>query len=151
MRNNPSDYTTHMIPTYGEDPFALKNSLSGEPLEIVKGVDNNFEEMFKRLDLKYGRPEKLADTVLTYIKALKIVPEGDSKKFIEMVETVEGCWLILKRMGLGKEMDNATMISEIEKLLPSIQKREWALLKIKLKHTAFSDFLRFLLEEKNSN
>lgn len=77
-----------MIPTYGEDPFALKNSLSGEPLEIVKGVDNNFEEMFKRLDLKYARPEKLADTVLTGIKALKIVPEGDSKKFIEMVETV---------------------------------------------------------------
>lgn len=67
-----------------------------------------------------------------------------------MVETVEGCWLILKRMGLGKEMDNATMISEIEKVLPSIQKREWALLKIKLKHTAFSDFLRFLLDEKTA-
>lgn len=67
-----------------------------------------------------------------------------------MVETVEGCWLILKRMGLGKEMDNATMISEIEKLLPSIQKREWALLKIKLKHTAFSDFLSFLLDEKTA-
>lgn len=50
--------------------------------------------MFKRLDLKYGRPEKLADTVLTDIKTLKIVPEGESKKFIEMVETVEGCWLI---------------------------------------------------------
>lgn len=74
-----------MIPTYGEDFFALKNSLSGEPLEIVKGVDNNFDEMFKRLDLKYGRPEKLADTVLTDIKALKIVPEVDSKKVIEMV------------------------------------------------------------------
>lgn len=113
-------------------------------------MDNNFEEMFKRLDLKYGRPEKLAHTVLTDIKALKIVPEGDSKTFIEMVEIVEGCWLSLKRMGLGKEMDNATMISEIEKLLPSIQKREWALLKIKLKHTAFSDFLRFLLDEKTA-
>lgn len=106
--------------------------------------------MFKRLDLKYGRPDKLADTVLTDIKALKIVPRGNSKTFIEMVEIVEGCWLSLKRMGLGKEMDNATMISEIEKLLPSIQKREWALLKIKLKHTAFSDFLRFLLDEKTA-
>lgn len=53
-------------------------------------------------------------------------------------------------MCLGKEMDNATMISEIEKLLPSIQKREWALLNIKLKHTAFSDFLRFLLDEKTA-
>ncbi|XP_062605795.1 uncharacterized protein LOC134267606 [Saccostrea cucullata] len=151
IRNYPSfksDYFTHMIPTYGKDPFALKNSLSGEPFEIIKGVDNDFEEMFKRLDLKYGRPEKLADTVLADIRALKAVPEGDSTKFTEMVEIVEGCWLILKRMGLEKEMDNATMISEIEKLLPSIQKREWALLKLRLKSTTFSDLLRFLLDER---
>jgi hypothetical protein len=79
---------------------------------------------------------------------LKAVPEGDSNKFTEMVELVEGCWLILKRMGLEKEMDNAIMISEIEKLLPSIQKREWALLKLKLKSTTFSDLLRFLLDER---
>ncbi|XP_056001715.1 uncharacterized protein LOC130048707 [Ostrea edulis] len=153
IRDYPSfrlDYITHMIPTYGEDPFALKSSLSGEPLEIIKGVDNNFEEMLKRLDLKYGRPEKLTYTVLTDIKALETVPEGDSMKFIEMVETVEGCWLILKRMGLEREMNTATMICEIEKLLPSIQKREWALRKLKIKSTDFSEFLRFLLDEKTA-
>lgn len=137
-----------MILIYGEDFFVLKNLLFGEFLEIVKGVDNNFEEMFRCFDLKYGRLEKLVDIVLIDIKVLKIVLEGDNKKFIEMVDIVEGCWFILKWMGLGKEMDNVIMISEIEKLLLFIQKREWVLLKIKLKYIVFFDFLRFFLDEK---
>jgi hypothetical protein len=53
-----------MIQTYGKDPFVLKNSLSGQPYEIIKGVDNDFDEMFRRLDLKYGRPEKFSGLCL---------------------------------------------------------------------------------------
>jgi hypothetical protein len=156
IRQYPSfkvDYERHMLPSYGCDSYALKQCLSGEALRVVKGVDNDFEEMFRRLDLKYGRPEKLADNVLSELKGLKNIPEGDHMKFISMVETVETCWLDLKRMKLESEMNTATMISQIEKLLPPLQKREWALRKQRFQlktRTGFHDFFQFLLEEKNA-
>ncbi|VDH99298.1 Hypothetical predicted protein [Mytilus galloprovincialis] len=95
--------------SYGKDPYALKQCLSGEALTVVKGVDNDFEEMFRRLDMKYGRAEKLIDHILNELKRLKKVQEGDNMKFISVVETVEKCWLDLKRMNLEAEMNTATI------------------------------------------
>jgi hypothetical protein len=42
-----------MMSSYGQDPFALKKYLSGDALRTVKGVDDDFTEMFYRLDIKY--------------------------------------------------------------------------------------------------
>ncbi|CAC5404641.1 unnamed protein product [Mytilus coruscus] len=157
IRDYPSfkvDYERHMLSSYGKDPYALKQCLSGEALTVVKGVDNDFEEMFRRLDMKYGRAEKLIDHILNELKRLKKVQEGDNMKFISLVETVEKCWLDLKRMNLEAEMNTATMVSQIEKLLPPIQKREWALRKQKTESKSiplsFKEFLNFLLEEKSA-
>ena len=81
IRDYPSfkrDYEHHMVTSYGTDPFALKKCLSGEALRTVKGVDDNYTEMFRRLDLKYGRPEKQADAVLSEIRLLKQIPDGNT-------------------------------------------------------------------------
>ena len=86
--------------SYGCDSYALMQCLSGEALMVVKGVENELEDMFRRLDLKYGRPEKLADNILSELKGLKKIQEGDYMKFISMIETVETCWFDLKRMKL---------------------------------------------------
>ena len=155
IRDYPSfknEFDAHVISSYGKDPYALKGCLSGEALDTVKGVDNDFEEMFRRLDLKYGRPERLTDAVLSELKKLKRVPEDDTKKFINMVDVVERCWLDLKRLGLESEMNTTVMISQIERLLPNVQKREWSLQKHRAESRQaflrFPDFLGFLLEEK---
>ena len=157
IRDYPSfkhDFENHVVVSYGKDPFALKGCLSGEALTSVKGVDNDYDEMFRRLDLKYGRPEKLTDAVLAELKRLKRIPDNDYRKFVSMVDVVERCWLDLKRLDLETEMNTTTMISQIERLLPSIQKREWSLQKHRAeakKHLVkFPDFLHFLLEEKQA-
>ena len=107
----------------------MKGSLSGDALSTVKGVDNDYDEMFRRLDLKYGRPEKLTDAVLAELKKLKQIPDNDYKKFVSTVDIVERCWLDLRHLDLQSEMNTMTMISQIERLLPSLQKREWSLQK----------------------
>jgi hypothetical protein len=81
------------------------------------------------------------------LKGLKNIQEGDHMKFISLVETVETCWLDLKRMKLESEMNTATMISQIEKLLPPLQKREWALRKQRFElktRPGFHDFFTIL-------
>ena len=155
IRDYPSfkrDYERHMIPSFGNDPFALKKCLKGEALATVKGVDDDFDEMFRRLDLKFGRPEKLSDAVLNELRQITFIKDGDNRGFISMVETVENCWLDLRKAGLESEMNTSTMVSQIEKILPGVQKREWVIYKQGLKHTEYKDifriFLEFLLKEK---
>ena len=154
IRDYPSfrkEYLDRMVPIHDDDPFALKSCLRGEALKTVQGIDSDYDEMFKRLDLKYGRPEKLVDAVLNDLQKLKRINEGEESKFITMVETVERSWLSLKQMKMEREMDTTTMVSQIERLLPPTQKREWVLRKHRSSSSGdpqFPPFLEFLLEEK---
>ena len=140
-----------MMTTYGEDPYALRSCLSGSALDTVRGAEDNFQEMFRRLENAYGDPRKIVDTVIHDVKTLKPVADGDNKNFTAMVDVIERCWLDLKRMGLAAEMDTVTMVSMIERLLPTMQKREWVS-RIETtnvdSNNMFNELLQFLLQEK---
>lgn len=146
------DYARLMKPVYGDDPYALRSCLSGEALEVVRGVDDSFDSMIERLDARYGSPSRQVETVLSDIKGLKSVPEGNSNKFIELVNVVERAYLDLNRLNLSAEMNTVTMVSHVEKLLPPVQKREWVkiLQTIKDKTKLFSELLTYLLKEKQA-
>ena len=155
IRSYPSfkrDYERHMTPMYGKDPYALKKCITGDALITIKGVDDDFDEMIRRLDNKYGRPEKLSDAIVSQLKKLKKIQEGDTKKFIELVETVETSWLDMKRLNLEKEMNSITIVSQIEKLIPPVQLREWVIRKHQLSSDMdqFEHFLQFLITEKEA-
>ena len=135
MREYPSfkrDYETHMVKFYGKDSFALKTCLSGEALQLVQPVDDDYEEMVKRLDFKYGRPEKLVDVILNELKNLKKVDDDDSKRFVQMVDVIERCYLDLKKVNLQSEMNTVFMLGQFEKKLPASRMHDWALEKHKI-------------------
>ena len=123
--NFKQDFDRLMAASYGKDPYALRSCLFGPALQIVKGVEDDYDKMFQRLDKTYGDPRKFVDTIIQDIKSIRPVQNGDSKKFIAMVDVIERCWLDLERMKLTEEMNTVAMVSMIEKLLPSVQKREW--------------------------
>ena len=83
-------------------PYALKKCLSGEAVNTIKGVDDDFDEMIRRLDNKFGRAEKQSDAIISQLRKLKPVQDGDIRKFIEFVEVVEDCSLDMKRLKLEK-------------------------------------------------
>ena len=124
IREYPSfkrDFESHMTRVYGKDPFVLKTCLSGEALQHVIAVDDDYDEMMKRLDMKYGRPEKL--------KSLKRVAENDNKRFMQMVDLIERSYLDLRKIGLQSEMNTTCMLGLFERKLPSSKLHEWALKK----------------------
>ena len=145
-----SDFKRLVNSSFGEDPYALKQCLSGEALKCVLGVENDYHEMFKRLDEKFGNDRKIVDVVVNDLKALKKITEGDNKGFVKMVERVERCYLDLKKMNLTSEISTTNMVSHIEKILPSLQKREWVILAegLTCSDTLFPELLKFLLKEK---
>ena len=75
-----------MIPSFGQDSFALRSYLSGKGLQSIQGLN---EEMMNRLDAKYGCKEKLVNGILIDISRMKRVPDDDCAKFTKMIEVVE--------------------------------------------------------------
>lgn len=48
---------------YGIDLFVLKKSFMSEVFKIVQGEDNDYEEMWKKFEMKYGRFERFIDFI----------------------------------------------------------------------------------------
>ena len=86
------------------------------------------------------------------LKELSGIQDGNISKFIKLVDVVERAWLDLSKMGMQSEMDTSMMINHVEKPLPPIQRREWAIFRQKLSEkTSFNTLLHFLLQEKKGN
>ena len=96
------DFETQVLPSVSKEsaPYALRSCLTKEALGVVTSVDDNIDEMLKRLDEKYGDPAKIADVVIDSIKRVKVIKEGDHEKFIEFVDVVEDAYRDLLRLGL---------------------------------------------------
>eukprot|EP00794_Sanderia_malayensis_P021205 gene21205-23287_t len=151
-----SDFVKQVVPEMKSKDsmaYALRSCLTKLPLNIVKNVDDDLDEMWKRLDEKYGRTSKLADVVMFDIKRLRVVKEGDDRRFIELVETVEKGYRDLLRVGIEREISNTSTVSIIEEKLPRDIRREWsrevnkANSKVE-ESNKFPYLLEFLLEQK---
>ena len=145
-----SEYERIVNVTYQKNAFALRQSLIGDAAKVVLGVEDDYDEMMRRLDINYGDPCKLIDYIINEIKHLEQIPEGDNKKFIECVNIIERAFLDLKRQKLEKEMSSVSILSMIEKILPLEQKKEWIKLykNLKNKENAFTELMKYLISEK---
>ena len=62
--------------------YVLRTCLDGEPAKLVKSVDDDIDEMWQRLDEKYGDPAKVTDVIIDEIKRFIMLREGEDKRFI---------------------------------------------------------------------
>ena len=85
------DFQGHVEPTLdkGDVSYVLRSCLGEEPYETVKSVDDDVNEMWKRLDDKYGDPAKVADVIIDSIRRTKIIRDGEHKQLVEFVNMLE--------------------------------------------------------------
>lgn len=145
------DYLRLMHPVYGDDPYAFKSCLSGEALEWIKGVDDDYDRMVSRLEEKYGNLTKLTEVIVHDLKKLRPVGEGDSVKLIHLINVVERSFLDLQKVGAKGEMSSTYIISMIEKLLPNSIRYQWVhkAQLINDPDSLLQEFIDFLLKERN--
>ena len=145
------------MPTLSKDSesYILRSCLGKTATDIVKGVEDNIQEMWKRLDEKYGDPAKLADAIMNTIQGIRTIREGENKRFIELVDAVEEGYNDLKRLGLEREITTTSSVSIIERKLPVEIRKEWAKLVSAENSTVdktdkFPSLLNFLLSQKRA-
>ena len=73
--------------------YILRSCLGKEPTDAVKGVEDDIQEMWKRLDERYGDPAKVADAIINTIQNIKPIKEGDLEQEISRTCRHSGEWL----------------------------------------------------------
>ena len=106
--------------------YVLRTCLDAEPARLVTSVDDDIDEMWQRLDEKYGDPAKVVDVIIDEIKRFRMLREGEDKRFIEFVTLIEDGYRDLRRLGLETEITTTSSVSVIEKALPPDIKRKWS-------------------------
>lgn len=69
--------------------YTLKSCLTEIPYDLVKNVDDDLDEVWKRLDDRYGRTSKLTESIMYDIRRIKPIKEEDEKRFVEFKDLIE--------------------------------------------------------------
>ena len=110
-----------------EGIYVLKSCLSSDALDLVKNMDDNIDDIWKRLEARFGRVSLITRAILSDINQLSPVPDGDGRKFVNLADVVEKCHCDLERINMESEISNSTMVGAIEDKLPPTIKALWAL------------------------
>ena len=130
------------MPTVKEESacYILRSCLGKKATDTVKSEDDDIQEMWKRLDEKYGDPAKVADAIINTIKNVRPIKE-------------EG--YDLKKLVFKRQITTTSSVSIIERKLPAEIGKEWAKLVSADNSTVdktnnFSTLLNFLLSQKRA-
>ena len=122
------DFEVQVMPSLNSSTacYTLRSCLCEGPLVVVRGVDDDIDEMWRRLDEKYGDPAKITDVIINSIQRVKAIKEGEDKRCAEFVEIIESGYRDLLRLGVEKEITTTSSVSIIKKRLPADIRREWS-------------------------
>ncbi|XP_068214422.1 uncharacterized protein [Palaemon carinicauda] len=143
------DYERLVVSQHGKDPYVLRISLEGEPRRLVEDIDD-YKRMWDRLNEAYGNEGKLIDAILGDIRAYKPLNDSDDRKLINLINTVEKVWLDVSNLNLTTELENTTVLTQVERLLPSVLKREWAIKVQELNSDKFKNLVTFLTDHRKA-
>ena len=119
------EFKMHVLPLCGKDQeiIVLKSYLSDPIKEEVVSAGNDPAEVWTRLDNKYGRVDKIVEKVLSEIKSL---PKTNStENVLKMVGIIERAHRDLKNLHMESEMQNSSVISDIEGAMSPQMRYEW--------------------------
>ena len=92
--------------------------MADKALQSVKGIENYYSEMFRRLEQKFDNDRKIVDLIFTNdLRSLKTLVDGDDKWLVKTVEVVKRCYLEIKKMNLEAKMDSTNILGQVERVL----------------------------------
>ena len=131
--------------------FVLKCHLAEEVQEEVSNSLGDYNQMWRRLDKRYGNISRLIDTILYEVKNLSASHEKHDG-ILKMINVVEKAARDLGNLNQRFELYNATTISIIEQAMSLQMKHEWVRCIAKYdcnSQDKFESLLQFLGEWKD--
>ena len=119
----------------------LRASLNGEPLDLIKGIGQDYNAAWKHLGSIYGDPRFLADTITQDIARFKP----------DLVHLVRRSFNTLAKVGRQNDMDNNHMLAIIEQKMCSDDRKVWSrFLETTKCHATLEALMSCMTSEMNS-
>lgn len=104
----------------------LRSCLSSEPAKLIEEISSDLAAAWKYLDLNYGDPRVVSDTVTLDLERFKSIQLGEDNRFCHLVNLMRRSYNILKDIKRPQDMDNTHVISLIERKMSEDDLRVWA-------------------------
>ena len=149
------EFKKHIEPQYSkeEEAFVLKSYLALEIREDVSTLGDDAEQIWKRLDRKYGDECRLVDSILSDVKKIPICDDDFPRVVLDMITIIEKAYRDLCYLSMEQEISNSAIVSLIEQILPKSIEDEWLKLvtgedRIVVGRDKFPHLLKLLIRHK---
>lgn len=88
--------------------------LQDKPLELIKGISQDYDAVWDYLDSIYGDPRFVSDMITQDIVKFRALQPGEDARFCVLVHLVKQSFNTLKEVRSQNDMDNSHMLSIIE-------------------------------------
>ena len=92
---------------------------------ILGSGDFDMDQIFDRLDKRYGDPGKITDSIINQITKFRKIENEDCKRVIDFIGIIERAYYELKSVNMEREICNTNVISLIESKLPQNLALNW--------------------------
>ena len=104
----------------------LRASLQGKPLDMIKGIGQDYEAAWDYLDSVYSDPRFVADVITQDICRFRPIKDNEDSRFCDLVHLVKRSFNTLKEVDHQKDMDNNHMLALIEQKMVPDDRKVWA-------------------------
>ena len=104
----------------------LRTSLQGKPLDMIKGIGQDYDAAWEYLDSVYGDPRYVADMITQDITRFKPIKDSEDSRFCDLVHLVRQSYNTLKEVGRANDMNNNHMLALIEQKMLIDDRKVWA-------------------------
>ena len=103
----------------------LRSSLTGKPLDLVRGLSDDYNATWRYLDSVYGDSKYIADAVAQDLSKFRPLKEGEDNRFCDLFHLVNRSFNLLKQAGRQYDMDNNHVLAMIEQKLNMEDRKVW--------------------------
>ena len=129
----------------------LRASLNGKPLELIRGIGQDYDAAWEHLESIYGDPRFVADTITQDIARFEPLREGEDARFCNSVHLVRRSFNTLSEVGRQNDMDNNHMLAIIEQKMCSDDRKVWSrFLETKKCHATLEALMSWMTSEMKS-
>ena len=104
----------------------LRTNLTEKPLELIRGIGNDYDAAWEYLGSIYGDLRFVSDTVSNDINKFKALQDGEDARFCELLHLVRRSYNTLKAVGAASDMDNSHMLAVIERKMCPDDRKVWS-------------------------
>ena len=104
----------------------LRANLHGRPLELIKGIGQDYDAAWEYLESIYGDPRFVADTNTQDVARFKPLRDEEDARFCDLVHLVRRSFNTLTEVGRQNDMDNNHMLAITEQKMCPDDRKVWS-------------------------